>query len=62
MSPLAYIAETFSSFLSLLRLALFTTPPSVKGNLDAASAKAQTYEEWLDCQLDLDALLVLDQW
>jgi hypothetical protein len=52
----------FSTIIGLFQLVLFPSTASVNANLKASSANAKTYEEWLLCQEELDALSGRNIW
>jgi hypothetical protein len=56
------ITSIFSTIIGLFQLVLFSSTASVTANLRAASANAKTYEEWLLCQEELDALSGRNIW
>ena len=56
------ILSIFSTIISLFQILLFPSTTSISANLKAASANAKTYEEWLLCQEELDALSGRNIW
>ena len=62
MSIYKAITSIFSTIIGLFQLILFPNTASVTANLKAASANAKTYEEWLLCQEELDALSGRNIW
>jgi hypothetical protein len=62
MSVYKAITSIFSTIIGLFQLVLFPSTASVTANLKAASANAKTYEEWLLCQEELDALSGRNIW
>ena len=62
MSFYKAIISTFSTIIGLFQILLFPSTASITANLKAASANAKTYEEWLLCQEELDALSGRNTW
>jgi hypothetical protein len=56
------IMSIFSTIIGLFQILLFPSTASITANLKAASANAKTYEEWLLCQEELDALSGRNIW
>ena len=59
---LASVAQIFWSIVGLLQFSTWSSASSLIADLEDASAKAKTYEEWLQCQEELDALSGENAW
>ena len=62
MSVYKAITSILSTIIGLFQLVLFPNTASATANLKAASVNAKTYEEWLLCQEELDALSGRNIW
>jgi len=62
MSLLQTLVQVFWTLVSLLRFELWQSSLTLKANLEAASAEAKVYEEWLHYREELDALSGQSEW
>ena len=59
---LASVTQTFWTILSLFQFSTWPSASSLIANLEDASAKAESYEEWLQYQEELDAVSGASTW
>lgn len=59
---LSSLAQIFWTIFSFLRLPFWSSTSSLIANLEEASAQARSYEEWLQCQEQLDAISGANSW
>ncbi len=59
---LTSITQIFWTILSLLQFSTWSSASSLIANLEDASAKAKSYEEWLHYQEELDAVSGESAW
>jgi hypothetical protein len=62
MSLFKFITQVFSVVISLFNSLLYPGTSVLIANLKDLSANAKTYEEWLLCQEELDALSQRNIW